>query len=203
MLLVLPALAASLALILALVALLGGSSSSSTSGNLPRSSFDGSLEPAGVYAPGFTLSDQRGRRVALSDYRGRTVILTFLYSTCRDLCPLIAQQIRGALDDLGYSVPALALSVDPATDTPTNVRKFLRVASLTGRMEYLTGSAAQLRPLWHAYGVLPESAGDAASDHSAYVLLIDRRGIERVSFAVEQLTPEGLAHDVRKLQAAA
>jgi hypothetical protein len=33
------------------------------------------------------------------------------------------------------------------------------------------------------------------------VLLIDPHGRERVEFGVEQLTPEGLAHDVEQLQA--
>ena len=31
--------------------------------------------------------------------------MTFIYSTCEDTCPLIAQQIRGALDDLGTRRP--------------------------------------------------------------------------------------------------
>ncbi|HST56854.1 MAG TPA: SCO family protein [Solirubrobacteraceae bacterium] len=194
--LILPALTTLVVLAFALAVSLGGSSGARS----PSSAFEGSLEPAGVQAPDFTLTDQNGRRTALHDYRGRTVLLTFLYSTCKDTCPLIAQQIRGALDNLGYDVPTLALSVDPAADTAANVRRFLRNASLTGRMRYLTGTRAHLAPLWHAYGVLPESAGNEASDHSAYVLLIDRHGVERVSFPVEELTPEGLAHDISKLR---
>lgn len=162
---------------------------------------DGAVLPAGVRPHEFTLTDQNGRRVSLSDYSGKVTILTFLYSTCKDVCPLIAQQIRGALDDLSRPVPALAVSVSPEADTPPNVRRFLADASLTGRMEYLTGPRTVLEPIWHSYGILPESAGEAASDHSAYVLLIDRHGVERVAFGVEQLTPEGLAHDIRKLQA--
>jgi protein SCO1/2 len=176
-----------------------GSRAASASG--AGAGFDGSLLPAGVRAQDFTLTDQDGRRVSLHSFGGRVTILTFLYSTCKDVCPLIAQQIRGALDELGKPVPALAVSVAPERDTPANVRRFLAKASLSGRMEYLTGPRAALQPIWRAYGILPESAGEAASDHSAYVLLIDRQGLERVAFAVEQLTPEGLAHDIRKLQA--
>jgi protein SCO1/2 len=179
----------------------GSPAASASESAASSSGFDGSLLPAGVRARDFTLADQDGRSVSLHSYRGQVTILTFLYSTCKDVCPLMAQQIRGALDQLGKPVPALAVSVAPEQDTPANVRRFLARASLSGRMEYLSAPRAELQPIWHAYGILPESAGEAASDHSAYVLLIDRHGLERVAFSVEQLTPEGLAHDIRKLAA--
>jgi protein SCO1/2 len=165
--------------------------------------FDGALLPGAVTAHPFTLTDQRGRRVSLGRYRGQVRILTFLSSACRPTCPLIAQQIRGALDELGRPVPTLIVSADPAADTPAAVRRFLGEASLTGRVEYLTGTRAQLQPIWRAYNVFPAQLGDANSPHPASVLLIDRAGQERDLFQVEQLTPEALAHDVRKLEGGA
>jgi protein SCO1/2 len=166
---------------------------------LGTSGFAGSLRPA-VPPQDFTLRDQDGRRVSLSDFRGQVVVLTFLYSTCQDTCPVTATQIRGALDDLGHDVPALAVSVDPANDTPASARSFLIKRSLTrDRMRFLLGTRAQLAPVWNAYGIQPQGNG---FEHSAYVLLIDRRGRQRVSFPIDQLTPEGLTHDIRKLEAA-
>jgi protein SCO1 len=184
--------------------------------------YDGALLPVGIPPRGFTLTDQYGRRVSLSDFRGKVTILSFLYTTSRTTAPLIAQQIRGALDELdvqaesrparlrptsgsGASAPtppvqALAISVDPAADTPARVRAFLRAASLSGRMEYLTGSATQLRPVWRAYAAAPASAGAVAYERGALVLLLDREGAPRVEFSIEDLTPEALAHDVRKLE---
>lgn len=162
--------------------------------------FDGATLPAGIDARGFALRDQHGRRVTLSDYRGQVLILTFLAATETGASPLVAQQIRGALDDLAQPVPAIAISAAPATDTPARVRRLLAQASLSTRMQYLTGTEAQLRPLWRAYRVTPMSAGRARFDGAATVLLIDRRGRERVLFGAEQLTPEGLAHDVSRLE---
>lgn len=162
------------------------------------SGFDGALLPA-TEARNFTLTDQLGRRVSLSQYRGRVTILTFLSSTCHPTCPLIAQQIRGALDELGSSVPTLIVSADPAADTPARVRRFLSEASLNGRVEYLTGTRAELQPIWHAYDIVPAQLGNANSPHAASVLLIDPAGQKRDLFQVEQLTPEALAHDIRKL----
>jgi len=196
-----PALLAALILVL----VLGGPSGSSTSQTTAApaanvsSGFDGAALPASAPAPDFTLRDQDGRSLSLSELHGKVVIVAFLYSTCGATCILIAQQIRGALDELEEATPVLFISADPAADTPANVKRFLEEVSLTGRVLYLTGPLSLLRPIWHAYRITPASAGGAAFDRFASVLLLDAKGRRRVLFEPEQLTPEGLAHDVRKL----
>ncbi len=164
------------------------------------SGFDGALLPGGAGAPNFTLTDQHSRRVSLGQYRGRVVILSFLSPACQPTCPLIAQQIRGALDELDAHPAVLIVSANPAADTPAAVRRFLGEAALSGRVEYLTGTLAELRAVWRAYGIVPSLLGEADSPHAASVLLIDRSGQKRDLFQVEELTPEALAHDVRKLE---
>jgi protein SCO1/2 len=166
----------------------------------PETGYDGALLPRSLRPRWFTLTNQHGRRVSLSALRGKVTILTFLYTTSKTTAPLIAQQIRGALEELPKGTPALAISLDPTGDTPARVRAFLHAASLTGRLEYLIGSTAQLSPVWRAYAVAPASAGAVAYERGAFVLLLDREGAPRVEFPVEELTPEALAHDVRKLE---
>jgi protein SCO1/2 len=203
----LPALcAAALPCALALCVMLGACSSgsaspsSATSAQAPSASgFDGAALPPGVLAPAFTLPDQTGRLVSLADYRGRVVVVAFVYSTCGAPCLVIAQQIRGALDELSTTVPVLLVSADPPADTATHVKRFLARVSLNGRVDYLGGSTAQLRPVWRAFHVIPASAHRAAFARTASVFLIDRSGHERVIFQLEQLTPEALAHDIRRL----
>jgi protein SCO1/2 len=102
-----------------------------------------------------------------------------------------------ALDDLGHDLPALAVSVDPANDTRLNARRFLNRQGLTGRMRFLLGTRAELAPIWKAYAIQPQGKG---FDHSAYVLLIDGTGSQRIGWPVDQLTPEGLANDLRLLR---
>jgi protein SCO1/2 len=180
-----------------------GSSSSRSSSTVvaasAASAFAGAALPANIIAPQFTLSDQEGARVSLAQYRGQVVVLTFLYSTCGAPCVLIAQQIRGALDELRGRVPVLIVSADPAADSPASVRRFLAEAALSGRAQYLTGPPAQLHQVWAAYRVKPASAGSRVFDEYASVLLIDPSGRERVVFQSEQLTPESLSHDIQKL----
>lgn len=162
--------------------------------------YAGAVRPPSIPPNDFALLDQDGKRVRLSDYSGRAVIVAFMYSTCRNSCPIMAQQIRGALDDLGKNIPTLAVSVDPRNDTPLSARNFLAKESLLGRMHFLLGSFSTLQPIWRAYGIQPQGPGSGpVFDHSAYVILIDRQGRQRIGFPVDQLTPEGIAHDVRKL----
>jgi protein SCO1/2 len=183
----------------------GSSSSSQPSSaappNVGASGFDGAALPAVAPVGNFTLADQQGRPVSLASYHGRVTIVAFLYSTCGPACIVIAEQIRGALDELHRVVPVLLISADPSADTPAHVRRFLTEVSLSGRVRYLGGSLAQLRPIWRSFRIVPATAGRAAFDRSASVFLLDRTGRQRVLFQPEELTPETLAHDIRKLWA--
>jgi protein SCO1 len=161
------------------------------------SGFEGAVMPAGLRAPDFQLRDQDGERIAMRDLRGKPVIVSFLYTTCRDTCPLQAQTVRGALDDLGHDVPAIAIAVDPPRDTPDSARAFLSRQRMIGRMDFVLGSRQQLRPLWKGYAIRPQSAKE---EHLARFTLVDKRGFQRVGFPLDQATPERLAHDVAVLE---
>jgi protein SCO1 len=162
------------------------------------SGFAGALSPRDIPVRDFSLRDQDGRPASLREYRGRVVVLTFMYSTCQDTCPVTAQTIRGAMDQVGHDVPALAVSVDPANDTPDNAERFLVKQGLSaGRMRFLLGTRAQLQPIWKAYGIQPQGKG---FEHTAYVAVLDRTGRQRVAFPAEQMTDRDLAHDIRRLE---
>jgi protein SCO1/2 len=159
--------------------------------------FSGAVRPPGIPPAEFGLRDEQGKLVRLRDLRGRPAVVTFLYTTCRDTCPLTTQQIRQALDDLGHDVPVIAVSVDPANDTPQRARVFANKQGMTGRMRWVLGTDAQLQRIWRAYGVAPQTKQD---DHSASTVVLDADGRQRVGFATSVLTPEGLAHDIAALE---
>ena len=206
-------LAAALALValgLGVVLLTGGSSSGSSrvAYTVGPEGFAGAVSPPNLRAPGFRLTSQDGEPVDLAADRGKVTVVTFLYTTCEDTCPIAASQILGALDDLGPAkadVPAIAVSVDPANDTPELARRFLLGRRLTGQMDFALGTRAQLQPVWTAYGIRPQGKDPESPEyeHSARVVLVDKRGLERVAFPLSELTPAALAHDIRKLQAEA
>jgi protein SCO1/2 len=188
-----------LVIALAGVVLLGGGGGDPVSAAGPTG-LHGGLRPPQARAIDFRLRDQDGALATMDEYRGRTVVVTFMYSTCQDTCPLTAQQIRGALDDLGrrHQVPVLAISVDPAGDTPLHVKRFLLEQHVSGRMRYLLGTRAQLAPVWRAYGIQPQGQG---YEHTASTVIVDAGGQQRVGYLTDQLTPEALADDLRTLAA--
>jgi len=159
--------------------------------------FAGAIRPPGIPPAGFRMRDQDGEVATLADARGKVAVMTFLYTTCEDTCPLLGQQIRGALDRLGRDVPVFAVAVDPPNDTPKRARRFLARQRLTGRMRFLVGPEPELQRQWRAYGIAPQTEG---AEHSAYVVLLDKRGVQRVGFPADKVTPEGLARDLRTLE---
>jgi protein SCO1/2 len=159
--------------------------------------FEGALMPKGVRAPEFRLKNQEGDTVTMRSLRGKPVVVTFLYTTCQDSCPIQAQTVRGALDDLGHDVPALAISVDPPRDTPARAQAFLSKQRATGRIDFVLGSRAQLRPLWKGYAIRPQALDE---EHMARITLVDSRGYQRIGYPGAEATPERLAHDLRLLE---
>jgi protein SCO1/2 len=159
--------------------------------------FEGSVRPPNIARAEFGLRDENGRMVWLRSMRGKPVVVTFLYTTCQDTCPLTVDQIRGALDELGHDVPVIAVSVDPANDTPRAARKFSLARQMTGRMRWVLGDERQLQRLWRAYFVQPQSSDE---EHSASTVLLDGSGRQRVAFATSVLRPEALAHDIAALE---
>jgi protein SCO1/2 len=160
--------------------------------------FEGATRPPGIPPADFGVRDERGRMLRLAQMRGRPVVVTFQYTTCEDTCPLTTQQIRQALDELGYDVPVVAVSVDPANDTARRARSFTLEQRMQGRMRWALGDERDLQRLWKAYGIQPQTADE---EHTASTVLLDARGVQRVGFAASVLTPQALAHDIALLAA--
>jgi protein SCO1 len=162
------------------------------------SRFQGAVMPEGLRAPDFELRNQEGERVSMRALRGQPVIVTFLYTNCDDTCPAQAQTVRGALDELGEDIPALAVAVDPPRDTPQSARAFLAEQRATGRLDFVLGSRSELRPLWNGFFIAPQTV---TQEHQARFTLVDKRGFQRVGYPGFEATPERLAHDLRILRA--
>jgi len=160
-------------------------------------------------APDFMLTDHRGQTVSLSDFRGKAVALTFIYTNCPDVCPLIAENLRvasellseGARDD----VALVAVTLDPARDTRQALQEFTALHRLTDNPNWfaLRGDPAMLTQVWRDYGIFPGTnpAGTTSNDagqesrapgggggHTDGLYFIDPEGRERV-FMRSSATP--------------
>jgi protein SCO1 len=178
----------------------GGDSSAAVTSSSPPSKYDGAPVKPRRVAPPLRLRDYRGRSVDLRRYRGRVVIVTFLYTHCPDVCPLIAGHLRTVQARLGRrarDLQIIAVSTDPRRDTPKAVHAFLAAHRMLGRMRYLVGTPAQLRPVWRAWHVLaePDAKDPDFIDHSTYLYGIDARGWLTTLYP-SSFQPADIAHDV-------
>jgi protein SCO1/2 len=155
-------------------------------------------------APPIALHDAWGRPVTLAAQHGRYVLVTFLYVHCKDVCPLIAQNLNAALRRLGPArsrVRVLAVSVDPRGDTRAAVRRYIAQRGLVPQFRYLIGTKAELAKAWAAWHVLVIRQGAADVNHVAYTALVDPTGKERVLYD-SKVTAAEVLHDLRKLMSA-
>src|ERR1700709_2394695 len=98
----------------------GGGSSSSSVVTIPA--VPGLDAVPSKNAPPIVLTDQHGKKVALEKRKGEPVLVAFLYTHCTDLCPIVAGKVHTAFAGLKKSERPifLAISVDPAHDTPAS-----------------------------------------------------------------------------------
>jgi cytochrome oxidase Cu insertion factor (SCO1/SenC/PrrC family) len=169
--------------------------------------YRGSEPPAGIMLPGFELPSYRGGRVSAGELQGRVVLLTLLDSQCTEACPILASVIARSVDRLSEEeraqVRALAITGDPAEDTPASVRRFLAARRAQGRLDYLLGEERELRPLWTALQLLPSLDTGRDTLHSAPLRIYDREGIWVATLhAGADLSEENLLHDIRSALAA-
>jgi protein SCO1 len=169
------------------------------------SGFYGTLALPAKQAPPIDLRNYLGQPVTLSQYRGKAVLVTFLYTHCPDVCPLITANLRVVLSQLGAEAAKaqiIAVSVDPKGDTPESVASFLRAHGMLGRMQYLLGSPAQLARTWGAWSV--GSAREAGQPdlvaHSALVYGVSASG-RLTTIYPSSFEPSQIVHDVPKLAA--
>ena len=138
-------------------------------------------------APDFSLISQDGRVVALHDYRGKVLAVTFIYTFCPDVCPMLTAnmvQVQQELGDkFGKSVAFVSITVDPQRDTPQILKDYADSvgANLNG-WAFLTGDPGTLSTVGKHYGIFAARTADGQIDHTLLTSIIDRDGRLRVQY---------------------
>jgi len=193
-------------LVVVLVTLLQHNYSSSpvASGNGGANNADASglqgTDLGSLPAPDFRLTDQFGQPVALSQFKGKPVVLTFLYTSCPDQCPLTAEKLHTVMQSLGsdaQKVAVIAVSTDPKRDTVAAALDFSRKHNMQDYWHYLVGTQATLSPTWNAYNVYVQ-AQQQTVNHGLGLYVIDKQGNERV-FMDNDFTPAQLTANLKAL----
>jgi protein SCO1/2 len=156
----------------------------------------GGYDLGGIPAPEFSLTDQHGAPISLSQFRGRPVVLTFFDSVCPHAdCSLMAQYINVTAKDLGAQSNRfgwVALTVNPWHDTPATTTAFLESRQVTVPMHYLLGSPEQMAPIWKDYHMQAILQSDGIVIHTTGIYVIDAQGRER-AYVEEGFDPRALS----------
>lgn len=154
-------------------------------------------------APDFTLTTQNGGRLRLDDLRGNVVVMTFIYASCVDTCPLLTAKLAALAPRLragAAGVHFLGVTVDPERDTPDILHEYARRHGLQGRQwTFLTGNPAEIREVARRYGVYFRKSERGDVDHTFLTSLIDPSGILRVQYMGVRFDPDEMLRDVRSL----
>lgn len=146
----------------------------------------GGFPMTGNLAPDFTLTDQFGRSVTFSSLRGREVVMAFIDSRCKTLCPLTANIMYNARTRLGASaasqVMLVAINANPAATSVAAVQSWSIDHGMLHQWLFLTGSAQQLQSVYHLYGVYVQVDSSGNDLHDAAMYIIDAQGHERLFF---------------------
>jgi protein SCO1 len=198
------------ALLVVLAAMLIGGCGSQSSGEKTQASATedgkysgGEASPATMAEP-LVLHNSLGDLVNLKEYRGKAVLVTFIYTHCPDVCPLIVSHLKTAQALLGpkaKNLQIVAVSTDPRGDTPKTVAAFLKAHGMTGRMQYLIGNRQELGHVWKDWGIVarPDKAGRDLVEHSALVYGIAANG-KITTLYPANFNPSQIVHDVPLLE---
>jgi protein SCO1 len=155
-------------------------------------------------APDFSLTDHEGKPWRSRSLAGKVVLATFIYTTCTDVCPLltakfaeIQRQLKSAKRNDFFLV---SITTDPKTDTPKVLKAYGdRYHADFQSWAFLTGSEADLKNVWRAFGVSVNARDKGKSQHTTVTTLIDPRGVRRINYYGDRWQEKDVVNDLIQL----
>jgi len=152
----------------------------------------------------FSLTDQLGRPFHFQSLKGRVILLSFVYTSCPDVCPLITANALSAQRALRAGekpfVFFLTVTTDPEVDTPAVLRAYAsRFGVDFSNWALLTGEIPALLPVWKAFGVKVKWKARGLVEHTPLTAIVDRQGILRVVYIGSSPAPDLILRDIRAL----
>jgi protein SCO1 len=137
---------------------------------------------AGQHIPDFSLTDQNGQQVALSQFSGKVVAMTFVYTRCPlpNFCFRLSNnfgQIQKRFGkQMGQELILLTVTLDPINDQPNALAKYASIWRANGAAwHFLTGPAPTIKTVTGMFGVV-SNLDEGTVTHSLHTVIIDRRG---------------------------
>ncbi|TMJ61566.1 MAG: SCO family protein [Alphaproteobacteria bacterium] len=155
-------------------------------------------------APAFALMSQDGKPVNLIGLRGKVVAVSFFYTACPDICPLLTQKLVEVQDslgeDFGSKIAFISITVDPEHDTQEVLKDYAAGwEAKTAGWSFLSGPPAAVHEVVRRYGVYAAKTAEGAIDHTLLTSIIDPRGVLRVQYLGMRFDPAEFRRDLLSL----
>jgi protein SCO1/2 len=154
-------------------------------------------------APDFTLTNQDGEPFSLRDTRGQVTVVTFIFTSCGDTCPLLTAKLVGIQRKLGADAPKVAfvaITVDPLNDTPAVLKQYAQAHSADlAHFDFLAGSVTQIEDVARRYAVFQKKQPRGSVDHTFLTTVVDQTGTMRVQYLGVRFDPKEFLADLRSL----
>lgn len=133
--------------------------------------------------PAAALQDQDGRMLNLQDYKGQYLLVTFMYTRCAELCPILEanfKKIYQGIDEehLGKQVSMLSISFDPEFDMPQMLKYYAGNFEADGESWKIARVPEQKvqEDLLEFFGVVVIPAGVGRFEHNGAFYIVDPDG---------------------------
>lgn len=151
--------------------------------------------------PDAPLVDQTGAARSLKEFRGDTLVIGFIYTSCKDECPLVTAKfaaLESRLPSTGFHL--VEVTVDPARDTPRVLAAYAKTHHVDApRWTLLTGSATAIALFERALGVSAIDDGRGTIVHNDRTIVVDGRGTIADVIDEAGWTPADVASDARNV----
>ena len=156
-------------------------------------------------APNFVLTDESGKPFKFTAASGKLVLVTFVYTTCPDVCPLFTARlasIQRILEEENYDdYLLLSITTDPARDTPAKMKAYAQAFHADfRRWHFLSGPHDAMAQVWKEFGVTVKDLGNGQIQHTNLTTLIDQRGIRRVDYYGDKWQEKEILKDLARLR---
>lgn len=156
-----------------------------------------------VKAHDFELLDKSNVRISLKSLRGKLVLISFIYTSCPDVCPILTNNYVYIQKKLENRIPSdlvlVFITTDPARDDAKRLRQYTKAYG--GKWYFLTGSLEELKEVWKAYDVFvmeKQEPKGVVVYHSYKTYLIDKEGMLRIVY-VGLYDPDVVVEDIKSL----
>ncbi|MGD8746940.1 MAG: SCO family protein [Balneolaceae bacterium] len=146
-----------------------------------------------------------------SDFNGDVVAVSFIYTHCPDVCPLITanlSNIQNQLQDTS-GIHFVEISFDPKRDTPSVLRKYKGLYGLNNQFSLLTGDSTNINSVLGRLDIVAEktyadsmdsTSGNYFMRHTNRLYLVDRKGRVRFQYPASVVPPENVIEDIKKIR---